>query len=232
MAELDDRDLDFICAAAEATKTVSSCIAFCTLTPLWIWLTLYMVNQSSVSLSLEDFTIADVQTSNVSAPNQTFIYFKLHLENKKDVMSLDYGNLSLSFSYYRGSDDIVQLANYTIQKFHQGISKKTNQQTSVMLNPGISWREISKNATSVISRVDLAGVVRFSQLHYFKSKKRKIMAWAKVELDPVSGNRMSKKAVRLKHTIKHHPFIMYSSFFFFDHHRSVVHRQFEEFVFI
>ena len=82
-----------------------------------------------------------------------------------------------------------------------------------MLNPGISWREISKNATSVIFfRVDLAGVVRFSELN-FKSKKREIMAWAKVELDPVSGKRMSKKAVQLEHTIKHHVSGWFTFFF-------------------
>ena len=66
-----------------------------------------------------------------------------------------------------------------------------------MLNQGISWREIPKNATTPVDfQVDLASVVRFSDLN-IKSKKLKIMAGAKVEVDAVSGKKIGKKAIRL-----------------------------------
>nr|XP_017251191.1 PREDICTED: protein NDR1-like [Daucus carota subsp. sativus] len=200
-------------AATEDAKNAKLAIAQCVCgwtmfflyVPPWIWLILNTVNQTSISLSLEDFMIADVQSSNVSALNQTLIYFKLHIEDTENDLSVHYENLSLGFSYYRGSDNIVQLGNYTILRFHQDAHDKTHPQASVVLKQGLSWQEISRNATSVTVafRVDLAGVVRFSEFNV-ESKKLKMMAGAKVEVDPVTGRRISKKAVGLKHMIKHH----------------------------
>ncbi|WOH03006.1 hypothetical protein DCAR_0522396 [Daucus carota subsp. sativus] len=190
-------------AAARAAHGVMGIIVILIFVVPCLWLGPSLQNQSSIVLSLEDFMINDVQSSNFSAPNQTFIYFKLHLENSDDHITIHYGNLSLSFSYYRGSDNIVQLANYTIQRFHQDSHDKAHPQASVVLKQGLSWQGISRNATSVAFRVDLAGGVRFTA-NRIRLKKLKIMAGAKMEVDPVTGKRISKKAVRLKHMIKSH----------------------------
>ncbi|KAL1813552.1 hypothetical protein ACET3Z_023617 [Daucus carota] len=91
----------------------------------------------------------------------------------------------------------TDLLCYTIQRFRQASNSKTLRQTSVMLNQGISWREIPKNATTPVDfQVDLASVVRFSDLN-IKSKKLEIMAGAKVEVDAVSGKKIGKKVIRL-----------------------------------
>ncbi|KAL1813530.1 hypothetical protein ACET3Z_023595 [Daucus carota] len=168
-----------------------------------------MVKQSSISCSIEDFYIANLQSSGPSSNlNQSIIYFKLHLGNNEDSMGVYYESLNLTFSYHASAGNIVPVGNYTIPGFHQGIKKKTDRNAFVVTTPGNSWQQISKSESSashVIFRVDLGSGVKFRELFSkAKSKTRKIMAWADVEVDLVSGKKTSEKAIKLKHMIKHH----------------------------
>ncbi|KAK1364567.1 hypothetical protein POM88_040128 [Heracleum sosnowskyi] len=175
--------------------------------PPWIWLTLSRVDQSSISCSIEEFYIAGLQSANFSNFNQSIIYFKLYLGNNEDNMAVYYENLNLTFSYY-ASTGIVPVGNYTIPGFHQGIKKNTDRNAYVVTTPGYSWQEISKKVSSpsgVVFRVDLGSAVKFREFFSkAKSKTRKIMAWADVEVDRISCKKTSKKGIKLKHMIKHH----------------------------
>lgn len=192
----------------QLVKCVYSWILIFLYFPPWIWLTLSMVDQSSISCSIEDFYIAGLQSANISDFNQSIIYFKLYLGNDEDNMAVYYENLNLTFSYH-ASAGIVPVGNYTIPGFHQGIKKSTDRSGYVVTTPGYSWQEISKNVSSspagVVFRVDLGSAVKFREFFSkARSKKRKIMAWADVEVDRNSGKKTSKKDIQLKHMIKHH----------------------------
>nr|XP_017256715.1 PREDICTED: protein NDR1-like [Daucus carota subsp. sativus] len=168
-----------------------------------------MVKQGSISCSIEDFYIANLQSSDLSNLNQSIIYFKLHLGNNEDSMGVYYESLNLTFSYHASAGNIVPVGNYTIPGFHQGINKETDRNAYVVTTPGNSWQQISKSESSashvIIFRVDLGSAVKFRELFSkAKSKTRKIMAWADVEVDPVSGKKTSEKAIKLKHMIEHH----------------------------
>ncbi|KAL8119260.1 hypothetical protein AgCh_016687 [Apium graveolens] len=123
-------------------------------------------------------------------------------------MGVYYENLDLTFSYYASTGNIVPVANYTIPGFHQGIKKDTDRNAYVVTTPGYSWQTISNNVSSpsgVVFRVDMGSAVKFREFFSkAKSKTRKIMAWADVEVDRNSGKKTSKKAIKLKHLIKHH----------------------------
>lgn len=81
------------------------------------------------------------------------------------------------------------------------------------MTKGLSFQEISNNrslspsssTSNVVFRVDLASGVKFREdFTKAKSKTRKIMAWAKVEVDPITGKKIRKEPIELKHMIKHH----------------------------
>ncbi|KAL8111065.1 hypothetical protein AgCh_026714 [Apium graveolens] len=165
-----------------------------------IALKLATVNQTPIELSIKDF--------NVSANgSNSIIYFKLYLGNSEEEMQVHYDNLNLTFSY-NASTGIVPVGNYTIPAFLQGVEKHTERKDYVVMTNGITWQDISKNVSSsrVVFRVDLSGSVKFKEYMFkVKSKRRKIMAWAKVEVDANTGKKISKKGVKLKHMINHHP---------------------------
>lgn len=114
--------------------------------PPWIWLSLSMVDQTSITCSIEDFYIDGIQNTNVSADfNQSRIYFELDLANSENEMGVYYGALNLTFSYYASAGNIVSVGNYTIRGFYQGLESSTRRKDFVGMTEGFSWREISKN---------------------------------------------------------------------------------------
>lgn len=176
--------------------------------PPFIWLSLTMVDQTSIKCSIEDFYIDGLQSNNVSNSNHSIIYFRLYLGNTEEQMGVYYDNLNLTLSYY-ASVGIVPVGNYTITGFHQGLKKETKRKVYVVTTQGTSWKEILSNVSlsnsNVTFRIDLSSAVKFKELFSrTKSKRRKIMAWGKVEVDRITGNKISKKAVELKHMIIHH----------------------------
>lgn len=191
---------------------VTQCVSFWTILlllymPAAIWLSLSRVSQSSIACSLDDFYIAGLPITDMSNFNQSIIYIKLHFQNTDEGGNdVYYENLNLTISYY-ASTGIVQLISYDIDGFHQ-VDKETDRYAYVVTTQRNSWKDIPKNMTSpsqVVFRVDLVTVVRFRDyISGVKSKKREIMAWAKVEVDPATGKEISKEAIELKHMIEHH----------------------------
>ncbi|KAK1364566.1 hypothetical protein POM88_040127 [Heracleum sosnowskyi] len=117
------------------------------------------------------------------------------------------------------SVSVVRVGNYTTPGFHQGAEMETERNIFVVIANRISWQQLSKNSSSPSSadvvnfRVDLSTAVRFrDNLSKVKSKTRRIMAWANVEVDRVSGKKTSKKDIKLKHMIM---FRLISSFICF-----------------
>ncbi|KAL8112476.1 hypothetical protein AgCh_019980 [Apium graveolens] len=175
-----------------------------------------MVDQSSIKFSIEDFYIAGVDSINAGAKfNQSIIYFKLDIANEDERMGIYYDNINLTFSYYKSGDHIVPVANYAIQGFRQGANKETDRKDYVVTTRGITWQQISNNvsvlslspsvSSDVVFRVDLATAVRFREVFTAtKSKRLQVMAWCKVEVDQITGKKVSKKAIKLKHLIKNH----------------------------
>lgn len=138
------------------------------------------------------------------------IYFELYLGNSEKEMGVYYGSLNLTFSYYASAGDIVSVGNYTIRGFYQGLESSTKRKGFVAMTEGFSWQEISKNqslspTSNVVFRVDLETEVKFREMFSkVKSKRRKIMAWAKVEVDPITGKMINKEFFELEHLIKDH----------------------------
>ncbi|WOG90230.1 hypothetical protein DCAR_0209473 [Daucus carota subsp. sativus] len=89
--------------------------------------------------------------------------------------------------------------------------KKTSREDYVVTTPGISWRGISvlslspSVSSSVVFRVDVATAVRFAECFTaIKSKRLEVMAWCDVEVDQLTGKKVSKKDIKLKHLIVDH----------------------------
>ncbi|KAF1002665.1 hypothetical protein AG4045_012500 [Apium graveolens] len=159
--------------------------------PPGIWLSLSIADQTSISCSIEDFYADGLPSTNVSSFNQSRIYFQLYLGNSEEDMGVYYNDLNLTFSYYSTAGNIVSVGNYTIHGFHQGIESKTQRKDFVVMTQGLSLQEISSNR-SLIFRVDLGTAMKFREIFSkAKSKTRKIMAWAKVEVDPITGKKIT-----------------------------------------
>lgn len=56
--------------------------------PPSIWLSLSMVDQTSITCLIEDFYIDGLRSTNVSNLNQSRIYFQLYLGNSEDEMGV------------------------------------------------------------------------------------------------------------------------------------------------
>ncbi|KAK1373556.1 hypothetical protein POM88_029749 [Heracleum sosnowskyi] len=191
-------------------KCMCSWILLIPLLPLWIWLNISAVGQTSIKCSIEDFyMINSLQTTSGCNYNQSIIYVNLNLENNAEDMEVYFDNLNLTFSYY-GSVGIVRVGNSTTPAFLQPIGTKTKLKDVALARNGISLQEIAavsaSSASSYVFRLDFASSVRFKgnwKILGTKSKTYEILAWAKVEVDPISSKKSSKKAIELEHMIKH-----------------------------